>query len=134
MGLNKLIRTNTILAFVIALSGCAAIEKSNAVDTERMLSASGFRMKFADTPEKLAHLQSLTQSKLVAHEKDGVLYYLYADAEFCKCLYVGNEKAYQEYQQLLIRRNIADMNEQTAIMNQDAAMNWGMWGEWGPWY
>lgn len=116
-----------LLAMVIALNGCAAIEKSNAMDTERMLSAAGFRMKFADTAEKLAHLQALTQATVVPHQKDGSVYYAYADAEFCKCLYVGSEKAYQQYQRMTVQRNIAEMNE-------DAAMNWDMWGEWGPWY
>ena len=53
-----------IIAVGAALVGCTAIERSNAMDTERMLSASGFNMKFADTPQKLAHLQSMTQRKV----------------------------------------------------------------------
>ncbi len=114
----------------IAMTGCAMIEKSNATDTEQMLSAAGFNMKVADTPEKLAHVTSMKQRELVSHIKDGYVYYAYADAEFCKCLYVGSEKSYQEYEKLDIQQN-------TAEMNQEAAMNWGAWGgwdAWGPWY
>jgi hypothetical protein len=45
----------------IALAGCAAMEKSEATDTERLLVAAGFKMKLVDTPAKLAHLKTLTQ-------------------------------------------------------------------------
>lgn len=131
--IKNLVNTCTLLVVVIALHGCAAIEKRDAMDTERMLSAAGFKMKFADTPQKLANLKTLTQSKLVPHDKDGKVFYVYADAEFCKCLYVGSEKSYQQYQKMRVERNIAQMNEDAAMDNENAAMNWGMWGPWGPW-
>jgi hypothetical protein len=113
-----------ITVLVIALAGCAAIKKSEATDTEQLLAAAGFKMKPADTPEKLAHLKSLTQMKVVPHDRDGKMYWVYADADYCKCLYVGDEEAYQRYENLLVKKNIAEMNE-------DAAMNWGLWGPWG---
>jgi hypothetical protein len=108
------------------LIGCAAMKKSAATDTEKMLAAAGFKIKIADTPGKLAHVKSMKQRKLLSHMKDGAVYYAYADAEFCKCLYMGSEKNYQKYQKLNIEEN-------TAEMNQAAAMNWDAWGGWGPW-
>jgi hypothetical protein len=116
-----------IVSAGLLLSGCAAIEKSNAMDTERLLSASGFRMKLADTSEKLANIKAMTQRKVVPHIKDGAVYYAYADAEFCKCLYLGTESNYQQYEKIAIERNIAQMNEA-------AALDWGAWGPWGVWY
>jgi hypothetical protein len=113
-----------ITVLVIALAGCALIKKDNAVDTEQMLAAAGFKMKLADTPDKLAHLQTLTQRKLVSHERDGKVYFVYADADYCKCLYAGKQENYQRYQSLSLKENIAQMNE-------NASMNWGMWGPWG---
>jgi hypothetical protein len=109
----------------IALAGCAAMEKSNATDTEQLLAAAGFNMKLADTPEKLSHLKTLTQRKVVAHERNGKMYYVYADADFCKCLYAGNEEEYQRYQNLSVKQDIAQMNA-------EAPMAWGLWGPWGP--
>ena len=48
--------------------------------TEQLLSGVGFQKKVADTPEKLAHLGTLTPARrLVAHRRDGQLYYVYAD-------------------------------------------------------
>ena len=88
-----------------------------------MLAAAGFNMRPADTPEKLAHLNTLTQRKLISHERDGKVYFVYADADNCKCLYAGNQENYQSYEKLSMKQNIAEMNE-------DAPMDWGMWGPW----
>jgi hypothetical protein len=114
-----------------ALAGCAWLQNMEADDTEQVLSAAGFQMKPADTPEKLAHLQTLTQRKLVPHERDGRLYYVYADANHCKCLYVGTEQAYQRYQKFALEKQIANEQREAAQMNMDAAMDWNMWGPWG---
>ncbi|MBW1750071.1 MAG: hypothetical protein JRJ37_05130, partial [Deltaproteobacteria bacterium] len=79
--------------------------------------------------EKIAHLQSMQQRKLLTHIKDGSVYYAYADAQFCKCMYMGSEKNYQEYQKLHVEQTTAEMN-QAAAMDWDS---WGGWGGWGPW-
>ena len=107
----------------IALAGCAAMKKSDTSDTEQLLAAAGFKMKLADTPAKLAHLNTLTQQKVVSHERNGKMYYVYADADYCKCLYAGNQDNYQRYESLSVKQNIAEMNEA-------APMNWGLWGPW----
>jgi hypothetical protein len=109
----------------IALAGCAAMKKNEATDTEQLLTAAGFKMKLADTPERRAHLETLTQLKVVPHDRNGKMYYVYADAAYCQCLYVGNQEAYQRYENLSVKQNIAQMNEA-------ASMDWGMWGPWGP--
>ncbi len=122
-----------LLLPALLLPGCAAMEASRAMDTEQLLAASGFQVKLADTPDKLAHVQTLTQHKLVPHEKDGGVYYVYADATTCKCVYWGNAESYQRYQQLAVQKEIADEQRMAAQMNENAAMNWGMWGP-GPWW
>ena len=110
------------------LMSCAAITAQNAEDKEQLLAAAGFKMQLADTPEKLAHLKTLTQQKIVTHEKDGKNYYVYADATTCQCLYIGQDSNYQNFQQLQIQKNIAQEQQMSAEMNDDGAMNWGMWG------
>ncbi len=124
-----------VLLAAVALCGCALIEKMQAASTEKMLSAAGFQMKLADTPEKLAHLQTLTQRKLVPHQRNGKVYYVYADALKCQCMYVGTEQAYQQYRKIELEKQMAEERLETAEMNRDAAMNWGMWGPYPPgWY
>jgi len=110
------------------LISCAAIKAQNAEDKEQLLAAAGFKMQLADTPEKLAHLKTLTQQKIVTHEKDGKNYYVYADATTCQCLYIGQDSNYQNFQQLQLQKNIAQEQQMSAEMNENASMNWGMWG------
>jgi hypothetical protein len=62
-----------------------------------MLHAAGFQVKIADTPEKLVMLKGLAQRKIVPYHKEGDMYYLYADAASCQCLYMGTADAYQRY-------------------------------------
>ena len=122
------------LILVLAMGGCAAIQNKKAIQTERLLAAAGFQMKLADTPDKLARLQEKPQRVLAPVNKDGTVYYLYADATSCECLYIGSEEAYQRYQKIVVQRNIAEDQRMAAQMNQNAAMDWGMWGPWGPWW
>jgi hypothetical protein len=113
---------------------CASIQNSEAIKTERVLAAAGFQMRLADTPEKMAKVEAMTQRKLVPHEKDGETMFVYADATACKCVYAGTQQANQRYQQLAIQQKLAKQAENTAALNQDAAMDWDGWGGWGPWY
>jgi hypothetical protein len=113
---------------VVLLCGCAAMERQDARKTESVLSAAGFQMRPADTPDRLAHLKTLTPLKLVPHMKDGRLLYAYADPKNCRCLFVGDEAAYQRYHQLALQQQIAQEQLMTAQMNETAAMNWGLWG------
>ena len=124
-----------LVSVAVLLSGCAAIRKSNTLNTERVLSAAGFQMKFADTPEKRAHVQQIDpQRQLGPPTINGALRFVYADMEYCKCVYVGTEAAYQRYQKLALEKQISNQQLQAANANQAAAMNWGGWGGWGPWY
>ena len=118
-----------VAVLAAALSGCASVD---AADTESMLAAAQFTMKKADTPTRLAKLKALTQNKITVHTKNGTNFYIYADAAQCQCVYIGNEASYQKYQQIRIAKNIADEQQATAEMNQDAMMDWNAWGP-GPW-
>jgi hypothetical protein len=122
------------------LAGCASTANDNAIKIERVLAAAGFQIKLADTPEKLAHLKQLGQRRLIPTNKDDKVMYFYADAESCKCLYVGTEADYQQYQRLAIQQHVVQEQRQTAeteAMNQanlaqmNAAVNWPLWGPWG---
>lgn len=121
-----------VASFLVA--GCTAIERDNALQTERTLAAAGFQMKFADDGSKLANVQQLPQREITPQSLDGEPRFVYADAEFCKCVYVGTERAYQRYQRLAIRQEIAQARLNAAQAQATAAMNWGMWGGWGPWW
>jgi hypothetical protein len=105
--------------------GCAS---ASARKIEPLLAAAGFKMLLADTPEKVAHLETLTPHKLVPHVQDGQTVYIYADPDVCSCAYVGDELAYQRYQEMALARKIAADQRAAAQLNRDASMNWGVWG------
>ena len=112
--MRQLVTIVSIFALSIPY-GCTTIEKTLARDSEQLLSASGFTMKLADTPEKLAHLKTLTQRKVVPHERDGKTYFVYADALYCGCMYVGNQEDYKRYKKMVIRKRVADINRGASV-------------------
>ncbi|MEM7225240.1 MAG: hypothetical protein AAF495_19845 [Pseudomonadota bacterium] len=123
--------TAAVAGLALLVAGCAAQE---AIQTERLLAASGFQMRLADTPQREAQVESLPQLKLIPQQRDGELTYVYADAKECKCIYAGTEAAYQRYQKLAVQQQIADERLEAAQEEQLNRMDWGMWGPWGPWY
>jgi hypothetical protein len=121
------------LAASIASGGCVTV---GAQEKEGQLAAAGFVRLQADTPAKVAKLQALPQNSIVYAQRKAGNVYIYADAAGCNCAYVGNAAAYQSYQQIRTANNIAQMQETTALLNAEAANDWG--GAWGPmapyWY
>jgi len=85
------------IGFALGMTACAA----TAPSTEDLLGQAGFRRLPADTPQKVAHLQTLPEHKLVARTYQGKKYYVYSDPEGCKCLYIGNASQYQSYQTIV---------------------------------
>jgi hypothetical protein len=117
-----------IAAIGLAVSGCTYFRKQEADDTESTLAAAGFRMKPADTPKREAALAQFPVRKLVSRMREGRVTYFYADPDFCKCLYYGDQQQDGRYRQLAIQKQIAQEQMDAAEMNEDAAMDWGMWG------
>src|SRR5208337_5648425 len=77
----------------------------NAPEKEGRLSAAGFMRLHADTPQKMAKLQALPQDTIVYAPRKNGNAYIFADAAGCACAFVGNEAAYQQYQQIRAANN-----------------------------
>ena len=127
--MRELTRYAVAVALIVVVGGCAAMREERAKDKENLLAAAGFQMKPANSPSRVAHLQTLTPLKLLPYTRtDGKLLYVYADPKGCNCLYVGDETAYQRYRALEQQQKVAQEQMVTAQMNADAAMDWGLWG------
>lgn len=120
-------RLLTLIALALMIAGCAS---QGTFQTQLDLGSCGFHWKIADTPEKLKHVESFPQRKIVRQEKDGKYYYIYADARDCKCVYVGDEKAYQQYRQFMYEKRQDRMED---IAAEQTATMAGFWGAFGPW-
>lgn len=116
-----------VFALTLLAAGCLKSPNQKAIDTERLLAASGFRMRLADTPEKLTQIKALSQRQILAHRSKGKLLYVYVDAEQCKCVYAGSEEAYRRYQNLALDQQLAAEDRRDASRDQPTEMDWGGW-------
>jgi hypothetical protein len=108
--------------FVVLGIGC-----SSTANRESMLSAAGFKMVRADTPEKAAHLKSLPVGKITPVQCNGTIYYTFPDPKQ-NTLYVGREAQYQDYQRLRRQKQMAKEQLEAAQMKQG-----NVWGFREPW-
>ena len=69
--------------------------------TDMKLEDMGFIMRPATTPAQMERLRLLPPRKFVRRTKGDRRYYLYADPDFCQCVFVGNELAMKNYQALV---------------------------------
>jgi hypothetical protein len=124
-----------VLTLLLAamVCGCAALKESEIRETEDMLAAAGFAMKRADTAEKMGEVGNLPPQKFVVIHRNGAPYYIYADPDVCKCIWVGDQQQYSRFQQLRLQKQIADEQLMTAQALRDAAFRWELWEPW-PWF
>ena len=124
--MNRMKRVGTSLSIVGILAllalgvGCATTTK-----TENMLSAAGFKMMPAATPEQKAHLKTLPPDKVTMVQREGKTYFVFPDLKQ-QVLYVGQQAQYDEYQKLRIQNQLAQDQKSAAELNSEPA--WGVWG------
>ena len=115
-----------------ALAGCASVEQtiqqSQASDAEQILREAGFRQIPGDTKPRIDMLRALAPRRLTAVNRDGQLWYVYADPTNCACLYVGSPADYHTYQQFARERQIA--YDEEILVSEDTALGWSAWGPW----
>ena len=80
------------------LAGCAALERSQAHDTERLLAAAGFTMQPLEAADQ--QLRATPPHRVVSRTRNGAVEYVYADPTNCMCVYVGGPKEYSAYRSL----------------------------------
>lgn len=115
------------------LSACQTPQQ-RVVEREDNLSAAGFIVRPANTPERKAMLARLPAHHFVQRVKGDEVHYVYADPLVCGCLYVGSQQAYSQYKQHEQQQHLADEQQMTAQTYSDAAWNWGAWGPWSAGY
>jgi len=115
------------LVFTLVSVGCLKSSNPKTNDTERLLAASGFKMRLADTPAKLTRIKGLAQRKILVHRSEGKLLYVYVDAEHCRCVYAGSKEAYRRYQDLALDQQLAAEDRRNANRDQPKEMDWSEW-------
>jgi hypothetical protein len=112
------------------LTGCATLQAGATRSTEEMLSAAGFSIEAADT-EQTIDLQTPPARRVLREVRDGKAVYVYRDPTVCRCVYVGGEPEYQQYQRLRLQKDVAD-EQRSPDPNGGWGWAWGPWGGWAP--
>ena len=127
------------MAFVLCLlvaAGCAPSSTSvvnpfadsqtplqQAQDLEPMLQAAGFSELPAATPDEIARLKALPPLKLGYYDdKNGAAHYWMADPDYCKCLFHGDEAAYQRYENIKLENQVAARDRRAVELQQQQQM------------
>ncbi|HEY2104195.1 MAG TPA: hypothetical protein VGH29_00325 [Candidatus Binataceae bacterium] len=130
-GARRIVAGAVGLLMAMLIADCASFQETPAQKAQRIdpvLSAAGFHMVAPDSPKKqelFGSMPPLTMRYYMA--KNGKPRYWFADPYECNCLYEGDEKAYQNYQNLRLQQKLVKEEEQAAELNQDAAMQMNMY-------
>lgn len=127
-GRGPLRSLGALLTVTLLLAGCASRESRYADANEKGLTAAGFQKRLADTPAKRAHLQTLIQRKILVYKVQDRLVYVWADAKFCQCLYLGDEAQFQKYERLGLEQKLEQERRTTAEENEAASLFSQTWG------
>ena len=84
------------VALAVGLFGGDAGAQQTQEATDMHLEDAGFVMRAA-TPHQLDRVRLLPPRKFVARTVNGRRYFLYADPELCKCVFLGDELAMANY-------------------------------------
>jgi hypothetical protein len=130
---NGLIRAAAVLLAMGTLAACETAQQK-VVDREDNLAAAGFIVRPANTPERQAMLNRLPPHQFVQRVNGDVVHFVYADPLVCRCLYVGDQLAFDRYKRDQQKQNLANEQMMTAQTYADPAWSWNAWGPWGPGY
>ena len=127
-----------LVILCLALAGCGGGMKAQppgpqATSKTDLLLAAGFQQVFPSTPELKARLQAMPQRQIFMASKGPKVFYVYADASGCGCLYTGSQEQYQAYQKLAAQARLAAEEISAARLDESMNTGWDEWGEAGPW-
>jgi len=91
-------RITAIIGFALLVAACAN-SAPEAGATGDQLSEAGFVQRKADSPERIAALKSLPPHQFMMRNSNGSMKYLWADPIACDCIYVGGQRAYDQYRE-----------------------------------
>jgi hypothetical protein len=91
------------LILALAFAALAFGAPAQTLKRDRLLEESGFFMRSADTPAKVARMKLLPPLKFVARTTPRGRYYLFADPKLCVCVFVGNQQAMNNFQSQIMK-------------------------------
>jgi hypothetical protein len=99
--MDRCSRFAVALTGIIFLVAACADSEAEAPARDSLLAEAGFVRRDADTPERMAALKALPPHQFVLRNSNGSVKYMYADPTACGCIYVGGQRAYDQYRQTM---------------------------------
>jgi hypothetical protein len=116
-----------VAALVVSFSGCTAIDQISATQDEKLLQTAGFKVVPGDTPERIQALDTLAPGKISRIGRGGTIYYVYADPNECRCLWVGNQAQYERYQRLVMEEMVPEVEMVVVESGPDWSLDMEAW-------
>ncbi len=110
-----------MFGLTVGLLSAVSAAAQSQLGKDMKLEDAGFKMKEANTPQKMARLESVPPYKFVPRRKNGARYYVYADPQ-CRCVFVGDENAMRTYRDMVMTRGtglpgVGDISRSTGGIN-----------------
>ncbi len=126
------LRACALALFTLTLlgAGCVTYRGSPAESAqapqqiEALLTAAGFKPVQADTAQKLDILRKLPPHEIRHYPTKNGMVFWYSDPDDCRCVYEGDQKAYQQFELLKLQQQEIQEYEQAA-MEQQGMMLYG---------
>jgi hypothetical protein len=107
-----------LLAGCVTYRGAPAESAQQPQQIEALLTAAGFKPVFADTAQKMEILHGLPPHEIRHYPTKNGMVFWYADPDDCRCVYEGDQKAYQQFELLRLQQQELDEYEQAAMTQQ----------------
>lgn len=82
-----------------ALFGAPVMAQQEAADMR--LRSAGFKVRPATTPQEIALLRRVPPRVMLSRTDQARRYYVYADPDYCKCVFVGDEIALRAFKDMV---------------------------------
>jgi len=122
-----------VIAAIVALSGCAALQGQEANDSENILTQAGFTKQPYSAAQGATRVGGgpLPARQLTKVSQNGNTEYEFYDPKFCQCVYVGGASEYSKLQEL--RKDRAADHAWYLSHWNPAGGNSPDPSTWGPW-
>jgi hypothetical protein len=116
-----------VVVIMAALVGCATAQTGSSPSSQAdLLSQAGFKVHNANSPQKLAYIHTLPAKKVVMNRYNNKPLYLVCTNADSKQCFLGDQAAYERYQQLAIQNSISEDQHKVQEQRWDPEA-WQMW-------
>ena len=117
-------RLSLALGITAAVLVCAAPAPAQAQQDalDVRLRSAGFKVRPAATAQEIDLLRRAPPRTMLSRTEQGRRYYVFADPDFCKCVFVGDEQALRTYREISMSPNPPPPATELAIRELDTAL------------